>query len=106
MCINEFDKDGKKFPRTVFGTSGTEARTLDIMLITCLPKQLTQYNKHLVDKECIVDYKDPKSLERKLKESKDYLGRPQIKSFSNSQRLDLKKFGKNSVVNETVLSTR
>lgn len=39
-----------------------------------MPKQLTPYNKHLVDKECIADLKNPKSLEAKFKQSKAYLG--------------------------------
>ena len=53
-----------------------ENRNIEVIFIPCVPKQLTLYNKHLVDKECIADLKDPKSLEAKLKESKAYLGRP------------------------------
>ena len=66
--------------------------------IPCIPKQLTPYNKHLVNKECIADYKDPKSLAKKLQDSKDYLGEPSMEIASNNQRLDLNKYKEESTV--------
>ena len=54
---------------------------MDIQFIPCIPKQLTSYNKHLVDKECIADYNDPKNLENKLQESKDYLGNAPLYTY-------------------------
>ena len=43
------DSKGKEFPRTIFGVSGTDSLSLEINYIPCVPKQLTPYNKHLVD---------------------------------------------------------
>jgi len=74
------------------------------MYIPCIPKQKTPENEHLVDKECIADYKDKKSLENKLESSKTYLGRPQLNIVANSQRLDLKAFGKNTIISEATLT--
>ena len=89
MCLNDLDANGKKLNKNIFGTSGAERREIGITFIPCVPKQLTLYNKHLIGKECIADLKDPKSLQAKLQESKDYLGRPILNFFSNNQRLDL-----------------
>jgi hypothetical protein len=84
MCMNDYDFEGKKISKTLFGITGNNSRTLDMIFIPCIPKQLTPYNKHLVDKECIADYKDPKSLEKKLNESISYVGRPQINIMTNN----------------------
>jgi len=39
----------------------------------------------------------------KLKESREYLGRPAIKIVSNTQRIDMTKFNDESIVFETVV---
>jgi len=60
MCIDNFDAKGNKFNKNIFGAEGGEStRTIEIQFIPCKPKQLTYYNKHLVDKECIADLRDP-----------------------------------------------
>lgn len=77
MCLNKFDFEGNEIKHGVLGSAGsggTEYRLLDVTLRPCIPKQLTPYNKHLVDKDCIADYNDPASLKAKLKQSMDYLG--------------------------------
>jgi hypothetical protein len=76
--MDKYDKEGKLFPRILYGNpgNGTNSRSLDITYIPCVPKQLTPYNKHKVDKECIADLKDPKALNKKFLESKTYIGRP------------------------------
>jgi hypothetical protein len=66
MCMGEFDNNGVKVPKILYGMSGTDSRSIDLNFIPCVPKQLTPENKHLVDKECIADYNDPKSLEKKF----------------------------------------
>lgn len=99
MCINDLDDQGNKLNKKIYGYTGVDLRTIEINFIPCVPKQLTLYNKHLVDKECIADLKDPKAVAAKLQETKDYLGQPKISFFSNNQRLDLKEFGDKTVVN-------
>jgi hypothetical protein len=64
--MDKYDKEGKEFARTIFGTTGVDTRSYEIIYIPCVPKQLTPYNKHLVDKECIADLKDPQALEKKF----------------------------------------
>ena len=45
MCINEFDYEGKKISKNIYGVSGVgDARTIDVMYIPCIPKQLTPKN--------------------------------------------------------------
>ena len=77
MCINDLDNKGKPFNKNVYGDGGSY-RTLEFNFIPCVPKQLTIYNRHLVNKECIADLKDPKSLKAKLEASRAYLGRPNL----------------------------
>jgi hypothetical protein len=64
--MNTTDDKGKVIPKLLFGVSGVDARTLDVIFKPCIPKQLTPENKHLVDSECIADYRDKKSLDNKL----------------------------------------
>jgi hypothetical protein len=66
LCMDKYDKEGKEFPRNIFGETGNDNRTIEIIYIPCIPKQLTPYNKHLVEKECIADLKDPQALKKKL----------------------------------------
>ena len=47
----------------------TGHRSLVFMYRPCIPAQLTDENRHLVDSECIADYNDSTSLEAKKKES-------------------------------------
>jgi hypothetical protein len=56
MCINDLDSYGKKFSKNLYGRQGSKNRAMDLIAIPCIPKQLTLYNKHLIDKECIADY--------------------------------------------------
>jgi hypothetical protein len=58
MCINETDYEGKPFSRKIYGHTGGEYRAIELNLIPCKPKQLTPYNAHLKDKECIADLKN------------------------------------------------
>jgi hypothetical protein len=48
------------------GDTGLDGIVNELNYIPCIPKQLTGKNKHLVDKECIADLKDPKALEKKF----------------------------------------
>ena len=89
MCLDHVDSTGKKIDLKLFGQNGLDAKTLDLNYIPCIPKQLTTKNKHLIDKECIVDYNSPKSLRDKLKATQDYIGRPAISIMTNVERLDL-----------------
>jgi len=106
MCVDPIDKNGNSLKRILFGREGSVYRESDISFIPCIPKQLTEENKHLVDKECIADYNDPKSLEAKFQESKAYLGRPAINLLTNSGRMDLTKFGEESIVKYSSMIAR
>jgi len=83
MCLDETDFEGKPLERHVFKNKN-EHKTFEVAIIPCIPKQLTPYNAHLVDKECIADYKaapDSKySLLKKFQASNAYMtehsGRP------------------------------
>jgi len=60
--MNRLDNKGKPLNRKLFGTTGNENRSIELSFIPCVPKQITDYNRYLEDKECLADYKDPKSL--------------------------------------------
>jgi hypothetical protein len=58
MCLNEFNNDGEKVDYKLYSDGIGTKYFHDVEFIPCVPKQLTPYNKHLVNKECIADYKD------------------------------------------------
>jgi hypothetical protein len=58
MCLNEFYNNGEKIDYKLHGGLGGRGTFHDIEFVPCTPKQLTPYNKHLVDKECIADLND------------------------------------------------
>ena len=97
---------GKPFNKRLFGTAGVNQRSLELNLIPCIPKQITDQNRHLINKECLADYNDPASMRRKFLASKKYLGRPAIKVVTNTQRLDLKKYGEETIVKELKIMDR
>jgi hypothetical protein len=59
-----------------------------------------------VDKECIADYNSKESMAAKFKESLDYMGTPAINLIYSNQRLDLLKYGKETIVTETKIIFR
>lgn len=88
--MDNLDTDGLEINFNLFGRDEISThRRMDIIYKPCQPKQLTPYNKHLKDTECIVDLKSPKALKRKLEETIDFLGEPDIMLWYNQQRPDL-----------------
>ena len=59
MCIDDLGFDGNKYSRSLYGPNGSPNRTFDLVITPCIPEQLTDKNKHLYDKGCIADYKNP-----------------------------------------------
>ena len=67
MCMDKYDREGREITKLLIGDASLDGgRTLEANYIPCIPKQLTDKNKHLVDKECIADLNDPKALEKKF----------------------------------------
>jgi hypothetical protein len=64
--MDKYDREGREITKILYGDRGLNDRTIGLSYIPCIPKQLTDKNKHLVDKECIADLKDPKALEKKF----------------------------------------
>ena len=99
--IEGFDNNGDKVDYKLHGGLGL-GLFHDIEFFPCIPKQLTPYNEHLVEKECIADLNDKNSVDKKLKDSMDYLGKvPALSVVYNYERFDLNKFGKQSTVRES-----
>ena len=92
--MNKLDNKGKAIEKSIYGNPGAEYRSIDLNIIPCIPKQLTEENKHLVDTECIADLTSPSALKKKFNESKAYLGRPSLGIVYNYDRLDLRQFTK------------
>jgi hypothetical protein len=106
MCLNEFDNNGDKVDYKLYGGLGS-GLAHDIEFFPCIPKQLTPYNEHLVEKECIADLNDKNSVDKKLKDSMDYLGKiPALSVVYNYERFDLNKFEKQSTVRESHIFNR
>jgi len=59
-----------------------------------------------VDKECIADYRDPKSMKARLDKSIEYLGRPVIEIVANTQYLDLNSYGKHTIKSHAILKRK
>jgi len=72
MCLDETDFEGKPLEKQIYENEDSR-QNFELAIIPCIPKQRTPYNKHLVDKECIADLKDPKSVEAKFQASLAYL---------------------------------
>jgi hypothetical protein len=97
LCLDKLDNKGKPLDDlNVYGVFGN-SRSIEITVMPCNPKELTEENKHLEKTECLVKMDGTKSeneaaLAKKFQESKKYLGRPAINIVGNNQRLDLEKF--------------
>jgi len=81
-------------------------RRFDLVYMPCEPIQLTESNKHLVEKECIVDLKDEKAKQKKLQETIKYLKDPHITVISNKQRVKIFSYNEESVHSESVVQSR
>ena len=90
--MDKLDLKGKVIEKSIYGSHGADYRSIELLIIPCIPKQLTKENKHLVDTECIADLKSPSALKKKFNESKAYLGRPSLGVVYNNDRLDLRQF--------------
>jgi hypothetical protein len=44
--MNDYDSNGKKFDKTLFGAADLESRVFDYSFVPCTPKQLTPENEH------------------------------------------------------------
>jgi hypothetical protein len=78
-----------------------------LVVSACIPEQLTAKNKHLYDKECIADYKNPDGkygLNKKLEETHDYLGAPALLILSNNQRMDLTAYGDDKIISRAKIT--
>jgi len=53
-----------------------------------VPEQLTPENAHLQDKKCLADYNNKTDLERKKRESIEYLGSPNFITLTNKESID------------------
>jgi hypothetical protein len=63
-CLTGNDEHGKEVDLHVSGDSDTVPhKRLEINFVPCSPKRLTSSNQ---DEKCVVDFSDPKNLERKL----------------------------------------
>lgn len=62
MCMDENDYNGNLINKRLFGSTGNSFRSVEIALIPCVPKQITRWNKHLINSECLADLNSPKSL--------------------------------------------
>jgi len=82
MCIDEVDKNGTPMRTKLWGREVSK-QVVDITLIPCIPEQITDANRHLVNKKCLADYNNPASLKAKFNASKAYLGRPAMEIVSN-----------------------
>jgi hypothetical protein len=67
--MNEVDKEGKKFDKTLYGAVDLESRTFDYSFIPCIPKHVKGHIHSEQDTECLADYDNPESLKQKLKAS-------------------------------------
>jgi hypothetical protein len=66
------DEHGEAVDLHVSGDSeAVPHRRLEINFVPCHPKRLTGSNQ---DEDCVVDFSDPKNLEKKLEEDKKYVG--------------------------------
>ena len=69
-------------------------RRIDIILIPCIPEQLTKDNAHLQKELCLADYNNKTDLERKKQESIAYVKEPNLVFLLNLESIDTSKFGK------------
>jgi hypothetical protein len=76
-------------------------RRLDIVFTPCVPEQLTEANWHLQDKKCLADYNNKTDLERKKRESIEYLNEPNFVVMTNKESIDTQNFGNRSFIYES-----
>ena len=97
LCLADRDVKGRPFK--VYGNSDVKAhRRIDLRYLPCEPVQLTEENKHLKDKECLVDLRSKEKLQQKLKETELYLGDPHLTLVYNTERFDVNDYGKDAII--------
>ena len=97
QCINSEDSQNKPLPTKLWGPDeNSNHRNFDIVFKPCDPIEMTDENKHLIDKQCITNFTDTNgthSIAAKLKNAIEYVKTPELLMITNDERPDYRFFG-------------
>lgn len=101
-CLDSVDSKGVPVNKAIFGPDdGRDHRRIDLLYLPCDP--VTWGADVVLEKDqCFVkDRKDKTEMAAKLKATKEWIGVPDFTMVYNNMRLDLKKFGTDSIRKES-----
>ena len=99
------DIEGKEINTNLYGKSDTVPfRSIELLFLPCYTYKHNSINKNRMEIPCHAKRHDSrKTLRRKFKQSIAYLTMPDLTLIINSARVDIRKFGKESIVRESVV---
>jgi len=81
-CITGKAKNGKDVDLKIYGPDETTAhKRIEFLFRPCIPKQLTAANK---GDTCVVDLKSQTAMDKKLADTKKYIGNPDFVIMYNN----------------------
>jgi hypothetical protein len=99
-CLTGNDFEGNEIPIEIYGPDETTPhKRLEFLFRPCVPKQKTRFS----DGVCEADLNDPNSMLKKLNESREYLGNPDLVILHNNERFRADIFGEGAIVRESVV---
>jgi hypothetical protein len=101
-CMDSVDSKGLAVNKAIFGPDdGRDHRRIDLLYQPCDPVTYTP-DTILEKSQCFVKNRNDKvEMAAKLKATKKWIGVPDFTMVYNNMRLDLKKFGTNSIRKES-----
>jgi len=105
LCLDKLDWNGENLK--LYGKNDVMKHLrIDLNLMACDAKQITEENKHNHQHECLVDLNSSAALEEKRQETIKYLTNPHITMIYNTERINIKKFGEETISRESVTVNR
>jgi hypothetical protein len=101
-CMDAIDNKGVPVDKAIFGPDdGRDHKRIDLLYLPCDP--VTWGPEVILEKDqCFVkDRKDKEEMAAKIKATKEWIGVPDYTMVYNNMRLDLKKFGDDSIRKES-----
>ena len=83
MCLNDVDFQGKPINMNLYGTFSGAYRSIEMLVIPCIPSNVKGHIHHEKDLECVADHDEPESMKERFEKSKAYLGSPSVNIVFN-----------------------
>jgi len=105
--MDSVDSKGEPVNKAIFGPDdGRDHRRIDLLYLPCDPITFEK-DKVLDAGQCFVKNREDKAeMKQKLQETRDWIGVPDYTMVFNNMRLDLKKFGDESIRKESRVMNR